>query len=72
MLSIINSLYFPKLSYLEKVKFGSCRLYYLDWSQKDSKCEENHQKWLMQYHPDKDHRSLYRSTLYEFLFVSPL
>ncbi len=63
MLSVTNSLYFPKLSYLEQVHFGSwsdsenknstCSLYYLDWSLKDQKCEDAHLKWLCQYHPDK-------------------
>ena len=64
MLSYTSALYFPKLSYLENVRFGSwgnttkpggyCPLYRLDWTKKDQKCEDDHEKWLRQCSPTRD------------------
>ena len=63
MLGRNHSLYFPKLSYQKHVSFGSwgnsndkkssCPVYKLDWSYKEQKCQEDHDKWLKQCHPNK-------------------
>jgi len=62
MLGESSRLLFPRLKYLKNVQFkshggankSSMRLYKLDWSKLEEIRQKDHEKWLLEYWPDRD------------------
>jgi len=58
--NLTSSLVFPHLKYIGHTVFNNDiskterSLYYLDWTIKDQKCEEKHNKWLRDHWKDKN------------------